>query len=94
MASPVAFILGAGAVVGKSVAQMLKQHGYRVAVGSRRPDAADAAREGFLPVVVDVTKAQTVCDAFRTVERELGAPASVVVYNGARSRFEVASVSC
>lgn len=81
MPSPIAFIIGAGSNVGKSVAEMLLKNGYKVALGSRKLDQ-NVDKDGFLPVTVDVTKPETIASAFKTVEEKLGAPASVVVYNG------------
>jgi NAD(P)-dependent dehydrogenase (short-subunit alcohol dehydrogenase family) len=82
MTPPVAFIIGAGSVVGRSVAIMLREKGFRVAVGSRHPDSEQAKRDGLLPITVDVTHPEAVESAFGTVREELGSPASVIVYNG------------
>lgn len=71
MTSPIALILGSAASVGKSVASALESHGYRVAVGSRNPDPEDAKKNGLFPVIVDVTKPQSISEAFATVNSEL-----------------------
>ena len=92
MPSPIAFIIGAGSNVGKSVGEMLLKNGYKVALGSRRLDQ-NADKDGFFPVTVDVTKPETIASAFKTVEEKLGAPASVVVYNGTMATEEYCAQS-
>ncbi|TFK47115.1 hypothetical protein OE88DRAFT_1738808 [Heliocybe sulcata] len=79
--APIAFILGAGPRVGRSVAEKLKAQGYKVAVGSRHPDVIDATKRGFLPVSVDVADAESIANAFQAVTKQLGAPPNVVVHN-------------
>ncbi|KAK7042985.1 hypothetical protein VNI00_008722 [Paramarasmius palmivorus] len=83
MSSPlVAFILGAGANVGRSIALKLKENSYAVAVGSRNPDKEASKKDGFFPVPVDITSQESLTKAFETVKKELGAP-NVVIYNAA-----------
>jgi NAD(P)-dependent dehydrogenase (short-subunit alcohol dehydrogenase family) len=83
MSSPVAFIIGAGSGVGRSVGLMLKKIGYSVALGSRNSDKDVLSKEdGFTSVAIDVTKSDTIVAAFDSVKKELGAPPSVVVFNG------------
>lgn len=79
--SKVLFVLGAGPRIGRSVAKKFKSEGYKVAVGSRRPNVEQAKSDGFLAVSVDVTKPEAVQTAFAKVKQELGTP-TVVVYNG------------
>lgn len=81
MPSLTALILGAGSNVGQSLATLLKQKGYAVALGSRNPDFDHVKKEGFFPVRIDVSKPESIKDAFATVNAELGPP-NVVVYNG------------
>jgi hypothetical protein len=81
---PVAFIVGAGSNVGFAVARRFLKEGYKVAVGSRKPDVDDARKNGFVPVTIDVSEQATITAAFTEVEKELG-PANVVVYNGTLS---------
>ncbi len=81
MALNIALILGAGPRVGWSVAQKFKAEGYKVAVGSRKPDTEKATKAGFLPITVDLTSTQSVEEAFAKTTKELGVP-NVVVYNG------------
>jgi NAD(P)-dependent dehydrogenase (short-subunit alcohol dehydrogenase family) len=86
MPSLTALILGAGSNIGQSLATLLKQKGYAVAVGSRNPDFDHVKKEGFFPVRVDVSKPESIKDAFATVNAELGPP-NLVVYNGNYSIF-------
>lgn len=76
----VAFVIGAGANIGRSVATHLKSQGYGVAWGSRNPDVERLKKEGFFPVKIDVTKHESIKAAFEAVNKGLGAP-NVVVYN-------------
>ena len=76
--SPTAFILGAGGHVGLAVANKLKQEGYKVAVGSRKP----LQKEGLVPITVDVSDTDSVTKAFAEVKEKLGAAPNVVIFNG------------
>ena len=76
--SPVAFILGAGGHIGLAVANKLKQEGYKVAVGSRKP----LQEEGLIPVTVDVSNTDSIAKAFAQVKEKLGAAPNVVIFNG------------
>ncbi|KAJ7577258.1 hypothetical protein C8J56DRAFT_836626 [Mycena floridula] len=80
MSHLVALILGAGSNVGKSVATTLKSHGYRVALGSRNPDFESVKADGYFAVRVDMTKTESIIEAFATVNKDLGPP-NVVIYN-------------
>ena len=79
--SPVAFILGAGGLVGNAVKLKLKEQGYAVALGSRNPDIEVARRDGFLPIRVNAVDPQSVQNAFEEVTAALGPP-SVVIHIG------------
>ncbi|KAF4568406.1 hypothetical protein EYR40_010187 [Pleurotus pulmonarius] len=76
----VAFVIGFGPNIGDSVASLLKEHGYAVAVGSRNPDADKVRKEGYFPVKVEATRQASISAAFAAVNAELGPP-NVVVYN-------------
>ncbi|KAL4263823.1 hypothetical protein AB1N83_004662 [Pleurotus pulmonarius] len=78
----VAFVIGFGPNIGDSVASLLKEHGYAVAVGSRNPDADKVRKEGYFPVKVEATRQASISAAFAAVNAELGPP-NVVVYNPA-----------
>ncbi|KAK3304957.1 epimerase/hydratase [Chaetomium strumarium] len=87
MATPeqkVLFILGGGPRIGHAVAKRFVSQGYKVAIGRRTTDKTDV--DGVLPVYVDVTKAETIQEAFHEVESKLGVP-NVVVYNAAALTF-------
>lgn len=81
MAQNTILILGAGPRAGWSVARKFKAEGYQVAVGSRNPDVKKATEENILTVTVDLTKTESVEDAFTQVKKSLSIP-NVVVYNG------------
>lgn len=74
----VAFIIGSGPNVGSAVAAKLKKEGYKVAVGSRNPAAAD---EGYLPVTVDIEDKESMLSALDNVNKTLG-PVNVIIVNG------------
>ena len=76
--SPTAFIVGAGGHIGLAVANKLKQEGFKVAVGSRKP----LQKEGLVPITVDVSNTDSIVKAFAEVKQKLGAAPSVVVFNG------------
>jgi NAD(P)-dependent dehydrogenase (short-subunit alcohol dehydrogenase family) len=79
--SPVAFIIGTGSNFGSAVARRFLEEGYKVAVGSRKPDVDAIRKIGLLPVQVDASDQETIISAFAAVEKELG-PVNVVIYNG------------
>lgn len=80
--SLVAFIIGAGPHIGAAIGTILKQNGYRVALGSRNPGKIDETKAGgFYPVKVDASSSESIQAAFQTVNAELGSP-NVVIYNG------------
>jgi len=81
--SPAAFILGAGGHIGLAVANKLKQEGYKVAVGSRKP----LQEEGLIPVTVDVSNTDSIARAFAEVKEKLGVAPNVVVFNGLSIRL-------
>ncbi|KAF4586184.1 hypothetical protein AB1N83_004663 [Pleurotus pulmonarius] len=80
--SLVAFIIGAGSNVGGSVAALLKEKGYAVALGSRNPDIQKVKNDGYYPVKIDATEQDSIKAAFAAINTELGPP-NVVVYNAA-----------
>lgn len=80
--SPIAFIIGAGPHIGAAVGTILKQNGYRIALGSRNPKTDKETEEGSYPVKVDASSSESIQAAFRTVNAELGPP-NVVIYNAA-----------
>ncbi|KZV85489.1 hypothetical protein EXIGLDRAFT_841467 [Exidia glandulosa HHB12029] len=75
--SLVALILGAGANVGKGVAQQLKSQGYTVVVGSRSATKVDGTSHA---VKLDVTQPETIKAAFAETEKFAGPP-NVVAFN-------------
>ncbi|OCK73335.1 putative short-chain dehydrogenase [Lepidopterella palustris CBS 459.81] len=79
-------ILGAGPRVGWSIGKKFAAEGYSVAVASRKPDSKAAEADNFLPLSVDLTKPESVKDAFKQTKEKLGVP-SVVIYNAATLTF-------
>ncbi|KAF4452309.1 hypothetical protein F53441_4827 [Fusarium austroafricanum] len=79
MTSPTVLIFGAGAKVGKSVAQAFSAKGYRVALASRSQDpGTSTATELHIPT--DCSDTDQVIQAFTKVRTVFGHP-NVVVYN-------------
>ncbi|POR33541.1 Epimerase/hydratase [Tolypocladium paradoxum] len=81
--SHIAFIIGGGPRIGHAVAKKFLGEGYKVAIGRRNvKESAEAADlQGATTVAVDVSKPESVEQAFGEVEAKLGIP-NVVVYNG------------
>jgi NAD(P)-dependent dehydrogenase (short-subunit alcohol dehydrogenase family) len=80
MSSPVILILGAGANIGKSVAQRFAKNGYKVAlVGRKLASHTDSTKE--LQIKADFTNPASIKTVFDEVTSKLGVP-NVVVYNG------------
>lgn len=75
------FILGAGPRIGLSVARAFKRNGYKVAIGSRNPNASEAESEGIHTVQVDLAETAAVEKAFADVRATVGTP-NIVIYNG------------
>ncbi|PNP61038.1 hypothetical protein FNYG_14126 [Fusarium nygamai] len=79
MSSPIVLIFGAGAKVGKSVAQAFSAKGYRLALASRSQDPATST-DKELHIPTDLSDTDSVIQAFAKVKSEFGHP-HVVVYN-------------
>jgi NAD(P)-dependent dehydrogenase (short-subunit alcohol dehydrogenase family) len=92
MSPPIAFIIGAGPRVGISAARLLASQGYKVAVGSRKPDVEATKKEGLFPVTIDISKHETISEAFDEVERGLGGPVNVVIFNGSYPPFHASNM--
>ncbi len=79
-------VTGANRGIGREVARQLVAAGDRVVVTARRPEAAEATAaelgDGALAVPLDVTDPDTIADAARRVEDELGV-LDVLVNNAA-----------
>ena len=87
LSGQVALVTGASSGIGRHLAQLLATAGAKVALAARRADPlAEAAREisaaggQGLPVVCDVTRADSVAAAVATAENELG-PLTILVNN-------------
>jgi len=83
----VAIVTGASSGLGAHFAETLAKAGAKVAIGARRVDRLTALAEKIagddgraLPVELDVTDAQSVAEAVRIAEEELG-PISILVNN-------------
>ncbi|SLM98405.1 3-oxoacyl-[acyl-carrier-protein] reductase [Brevibacterium sp. Mu109] len=72
----VVLVTGGNRGIGRTIAEQMIATGHRVAVTSRSGDAPD----GALAVAADVTDADSLDQAFTTVEAELG-PVEIIVAN-------------
>jgi NAD(P)-dependent dehydrogenase (short-subunit alcohol dehydrogenase family) len=78
----VALILGAGPRVGSAVASKFASSGYAVALASRKGSGAVNA-DGYLTIKADLTKTESIKEAFGAAKAQFGSAPSVVVYNAA-----------
>jgi NAD(P)-dependent dehydrogenase (short-subunit alcohol dehydrogenase family) len=78
--SPIVLILGAGANVGRGVAQAFASKGYKVALVARKLEESDNTADQ-VHIQGDFSDPESVINAFTKVKSLLGLP-SVVVYNG------------
>jgi 3-oxoacyl-[acyl-carrier protein] reductase len=78
--SRVVLITGGASGIGAATARAFVKNGDRVAIASRRANAASAELDGVLVVPCDVTDTEAVDAAFATIEAELG-PVEVLVSN-------------
>jgi NAD(P)-dependent dehydrogenase (short-subunit alcohol dehydrogenase family) len=80
-------ITGASSGMGKACAVRLSQGGFTVFAAVRKERDAQALREsgspGLFPVILDVTKDQTIAEAFRTVRDAVGAAGLAGLVNNA-----------
>jgi 3-oxoacyl-[acyl-carrier protein] reductase len=76
LSGKVALVTGAGGGIGRASAIALSEEGARVAVGFRgnEPGALETVKrcEGAIPVNIDVSSTESVVDAFKEIEQELG----------------------
>lgn len=76
-----ALVTGASRGIGATIAELLRDSGYRVASFDRSDDAP----EGVLGVACDITDSAAVDEGFKNVEAELG-PVEVLVANAGITR--------
>jgi NAD(P)-dependent dehydrogenase (short-subunit alcohol dehydrogenase family) len=73
---PTAFITGAGSGIGEACAKRLSQAGWRVFAGvfdeAQRAHIEQSRLERVTPVIIDITKAETISAAAKTVAAEVG----------------------
>lgn len=93
MADPILFLVGAGPLTGRAIAQKFSEQRYkRVALFARREDqlqteaAALGADIQVKTFAVDVTDYQALRSAFDQAEAQLGKP-ECICYNAARVQF-------
>lgn len=77
-----ALIVGAGSGLSASLARLLSQEGYTIALAARQVDKLNALAQeiGATSFAADASKINDVDQLFQRVEQTLGAPA-VVIYN-------------
>lgn len=75
----VALILGSGPNIGASVAKQLASDGWKVVIANR--SASKSSDQAFPSLPLDLSKPESVEDAFTQLRNEHGEP-SLVVYNG------------
>jgi NAD(P)-dependent dehydrogenase (short-subunit alcohol dehydrogenase family) len=85
MTSQVVLVLGAGANIGKSIAQKFANTGFKVAIASRSLDP-ELVKTVNSSHKVDFSNPASVKDLFASVKAELGVP-NVVIYNGTHHDF-------
>lgn len=85
MSSQAVLILGAGARVGKSLAQKFANNGFKVAVASRsiNPELEKIVNASMK---ADFSIPSSVKDVFTWAKSEIGVP-NIVVYNGTSDDF-------
>ena len=81
MSPPIVLILGAGPVIGASVASFFAANGYTI-VSAARSLSDQRKDETHLELNIDLSQPPAVPEVFQKIEQELGSPPSVVVYNG------------
>lgn len=76
LSGKVALVTGAGGGIGRASAIALAEEGARVAVGYRSNEAGALETvsrcKGAIPVNIDVSRTDSVVDAFKEIEQELG----------------------
>jgi NAD(P)-dependent dehydrogenase (short-subunit alcohol dehydrogenase family) len=77
-----ALIVGAGSGLSASLARLLSQEGYTIALAARQVDKLDTLAQeiGATSFTADASKLNDVNQLFQHVEQTLGAP-EVVIYN-------------
>ena len=78
----VILILGAGPRLGSGIARKFASQGFKVAIASRSIADGTLSPDGYLQLQTDLSQPSSVPRIFSAVKSRLGAPPSVVVYNG------------
>ncbi|KAF2167613.1 hypothetical protein M409DRAFT_22414 [Zasmidium cellare ATCC 36951] len=81
-ARPIVLVLGAGAGIGANVASCFADAGYAVALAARSLPTSKQ-NPSRLEIHADLSQPSVIPAIFSTVEKELGEPPSVVIYNAA-----------
>ncbi|MCJ1310448.1 hypothetical protein MMC25_004112 [Agyrium rufum] len=82
MSAPILLILGYGSHVGVALARSFANKGYRIATTARSAAKPSEESKDYLHVQADLSDITSVPSVFEEIKKKLGAPPSVVVYNG------------
>lgn len=76
------FVTGCSTGIGRATARLLRQHGWRVLAGARKPaDLESLAKEGFTPVEIDLANPASVEAAARAVSKSTDGLLGALVNN-------------
>ena len=80
---PILLILGAGPRLGSAIASKFASQNFKVVLASRSLSDGVTSPEGYLQLSADLSNPGSVGHVFGAIKAHLGAPPTIVVYNGA-----------
>ena len=81
---PILLILGAGPRLGSAIASKFASQNFKVVLASRSLSDGVYSPEGHLQISADLSDPGSVTSIFSAIKARLGAPPTIVVYNGAQ----------